>query len=306
VRCAVLLVLLAIAPAAWCQAAGQDDVDIIEACGTDAPRDTIGLTALEKACPGLTAVLERAGYLALLPTAAQDEMDVYDLSDLLYVNSWYSEQAVRDLDDDTLGPILDSLRAQEPERPLTWLERVRRWLRSLVERQQGDRDDWLSRWLEGVDVPDAVARGILYACLGLIIVLTLLVIVAEMRAAGIFRKRRGEQDAAMVAGGAGAAKGDTPEALDALSADRKAPMLLRMLVQTLVKSGRLRAERSLTHRELSARATFDNAEQRESFRSVAALAERTVYGEGEVSDAEVEPVVTAARTLDAQLRGAPT
>ena len=86
-----------------------------------------------------------------------------------------------------------------------------------------------------------------------------------------------------------------PADLDALPVDRKASMLLRMLVTTLVQSGRLRTERSLTHRELCARAAFDDAQQRESFQRVAALAERTVYGVGEVSAAEVEPIVAAAR-----------
>jgi hypothetical protein len=77
-----------------------------------------------------------------------------------------------------------------------------------------------------------------------------------------------------------------------------------MLVTTLVQSGRLRTERSLTHRELSARARFDDDHQRESFQRVAALAERTVYGSGDVPAEEVEPIVAAARELDAQLRGA--
>ena len=77
--------------------------------------------------------------------------------------------------------------------------------------------------------------------------------------------------------------------------DRKASMLLRMLVATLVQSGRLRTERSLTHRELCARATFDDAQQRQSFQRVAALAERTVYGSRDVPAEEVEPIVAAAR-----------
>ena len=279
---------------------------LIDACSDKAGDDTVGLTALEEECPGLTAALERSGYLSLLSTTAQGELDGYDLADLPYVDSWYDKHAVRNVEADTLGPILESLRAQEPERPLTLLERFRRWLRSLVERRQNDPDNWLARWLEDTDVPDAVARGILYVAFGLIVVMTILVIVAELRAAGVFRKRRSEQDAAMVAAGAAAARGDVLEDLDALPVDRKAPMLLRMLVQTLVKSGRLRTERSLTHRELSVRAKFDDAQQREAFRRVAALAERTVYGVGEVSDAEVEPIVAAARTLDEQLRGAPT
>jgi hypothetical protein len=78
-----------------------------------------------------------------------------------------------------------------------------------------------------------------------------------------------------------------------------------MLVTTLVKSGRLSTQRSLTHRELCVRARFDDARQRESFQRVAALAERTVYGGSAVSTEEIEPIAAAARDLDAQLRGAP-
>lgn len=302
------LVLLAIAPAAWCQVAGQDErspTDVIDECSRSAAEGSIGLTMLEEQCPGLTRALEQSGYLALLSTASRDGLNSYDLSDLLQVEYWYDEAAPRDVEVGTLAPILDSLRAQEPERPLTWFERFKRWLRSVLERRRDSSDSWLSRWLDDVDIPSAVGRAILFASIVLIIGLTILVIVNELRAAGVFRRRRGTQDAELIAGGAAAAAGDDPADLDALPVDRKAQVLLRMLVRTLVQSGRLRTERSLTHRELCARAAFDDAQQRESFRRVAALAERTVYGVGEVSAAEVEPVVAAARALDAQLRGAP-
>ena len=68
-RFSVLLVLLAIAPAAWCQAAGQDKssaLDVIERCSDSADEETIGLTALEEECPGVTQALELSGYLPML------------------------------------------------------------------------------------------------------------------------------------------------------------------------------------------------------------------------------------------------
>ncbi|HKQ15386.1 MAG TPA: hypothetical protein VJT80_18255 [Steroidobacteraceae bacterium] len=308
-RLSVFLVLLAIAPAAWCQAAGQDEerspLDLIESCSDAAGDDTTGLTALEEKCPGLTNALEQSGYLPLLSTAQRDTLDSYDLSDLLAVDDWYAEDdsAADELDVGTLGPILDSLRAQEPERPLTWFERFKRWLRSMAERQQGDSDNWLTRWLENTKLGDKVAIILLYGALGVILALTILVIVNELRAAGVFRQRPAS-DADSVASGTAAVEDDAAVDLDSLPVDRKASMLLRMLVTTLVQSGRLRTERSLTHRELSARATFDDAGQRESFQRVAALAERTVYGSHEAPPSEVEPIVAAARALDAQLRGA--
>ena len=211
--------------------------------------------------PGLTRALEQSGYLPLLSTASRDELDVYDLTDLLQVDAWYEEPAARTVDVGTLGPILDSLQAQEPERPLGWFERFKRWLRSMLERRGGSSDNWLSRWLEEADVSDVVAKGILFVALALILGLTIFVIVNELRAAGIFRERP-KQDDDGVEGGAAPDAGDAAMDLDALPVDRKASMLLRMLVATLVQSGRLRTERSLTHRELCARATFDDAQQR--------------------------------------------
>jgi hypothetical protein len=309
VRLSVFLVLLTIAPAAWCQAAGQDErtaLEVIDQCSESADEETIGLTAFEEECPGVTRALEQSGYLSLLSTASRDELDGYDLSDLLFVDSWYDDAAPadRDVDVATLGPILDSLRVQAPERPLGWFERFKRWLRSMLEQQGGNSDNWLARWLEETKISNLVATGILYAALLLILGLTVFVIVNELRAAGLFRARRKTQPD-QVAGGIAAAAEDAAADFDTLPADRKASMLLRMLVATLIRSGRLRTERSLTHRELSARARFDDARQRESFQRVAALAERTVYGSSEVPAEEVEPIVAAARDLDAQLRGAP-
>ncbi len=307
-RSVVFLVLLAVAPAVWCQTAGPNErsaIEVIEKCSDASDGDPIGLEALEADCPGLTHALEESGYLALLPKTSRDELDVDQLVELLRISHEYDREAPRNVAVGSLGPILDSLRTQEPERPLTWFERFKRWLRAKLESRGGDSDNWLSRWLDDVDVPDAVARGILFASIGLIVALTIVVIVNELRAAGVFRRRRRSQDADMILGGIASAAADDVADIDALPADRKISVLLRMLVTTLVQSGRLRAERSLTHRELCTRAAFDDAQQRESFRRVAALAERTVYGIGEVPADEVEPIVAAARALDAQLRGAP-
>jgi hypothetical protein len=307
VRFSVFLVLLAVAPAAWCQAAGQDEerspLDVIERCSDSADEESTGLTALEEECPGLTRALEQSGYLPLLSTVERDALDAYDLSDLLQVDSRYAEQgSARELNVGSLGPILESLRAQEPERPLGWFERFKRWLRSMADRQQRDPDNWLSRWLDQAQVTEAVATTILFVALALILGMTILVILNELRAAGVFRQRSAKEAGSIP--GSAVAPADDAIDLDALPVDRKASMLLRMLVTTLVQSGRLRTERSLTHRELCARATFDDAGQRESFQRVAAFAERTVYGSHDVSTTEVEPIVAAARALDAQLRGA--
>jgi len=304
VRAIVLLILLAMTPAAWSQAADEaarSAVDRIADCSHSAKDDTLGLTDLESACPGLTRALEEAGYLALLSTAERDALDVFGLSDLLAVDDWYQQQETRDMDVATLGPILGSLRADEPEHAAGLLERLRRWLRTLLDRQQqqDDADNWLARWLDELDVSAKVVRTIMLVLMIVLIGVVVGILYNELRAAGLLRQRPVVQDDAIKTAASSASD------LEALSAERKASMLLRMLVATLVRSGRLRTERGLTYRELSARATFDDAQQRESFRRVATLAERTVYGGRELTADEVEPVVAIAHALDAQLRGAP-
>jgi hypothetical protein len=55
-------------------------------------------------------------------------------------------------------------------------------------------------------------------------------------------------------------------------------VLLRLLVQALLRSGRLSSERALTYRELEERGDFDDREQRGRFARLAQVAERDRYG----------------------------
>ena len=167
-RFVVVLVLLAIAPAAWSQAAGQGErspLDVIEQCGDSADEESTGLTALEEECPGLTRALEQSGYLPLLSTASVTSWTSTILPTCCRSMPGTRRRRRRTVDVGTLGPILDSLQAQEPERPLGWFERFKRWLRSMLERRGGSSDNWLSRWLEEADVSDVVAKGMLYVAL---------------------------------------------------------------------------------------------------------------------------------------------
>jgi hypothetical protein len=128
------------------------------------------------------------------------------------------------------------------------------------------------------------------------------VIINEVRVARKGRRKRERAGAA----GASAVFDDALAVrsldLDAAARNERPSILLKMLVATLVKTGRLQAERSLTHRELIGRAKFDDSSQRESFRRVAQLAERVVYG-GDEAPAELDEVVQAGRALHSQLSG---
>lgn len=319
-RAALLISLLLAAPAAWSQSprpqlqgtvdqaadqAAAQPADLIAAC-SDADTDAIGLEALEATCPGLEHALVERGYAPFISESQLDELSVHSLVDLQRLTERYREppaSPAAEIEIASLKPILQSLQQQErTQRPLSLFERFRKWLRSVFDRPGSDSESWLSRWLEDVKVSEAVSRAIVYGLVILVIVLAIAVLLNELRAAGLLRRQaRARKDAQMAPDADLDPATMTLTDLDKVALQDQPSVLLRMLVATLVKTGRLRTERSLTHRELGVRAMFDEAAQRESFQRVAALGERMIYGDGHITDDEVETIVQTGRSLNTQL-----
>lgn len=315
-RAALCISLLLAAPAAWSQPpqspsqgtadqAAAAPADVIAECGS-ADTDAIGLQELEAACPGLEHALVELGYGPFISASQLDELSVHSLVDLQRLAERYREppaDCCGDIEIASLKPILQSLQQQEQQqRPLTLRERLRKWLRSVFDRPGSDSQSWLSRWLDDVQVSAAVSRAIVYGLVILVIVLAIAVLLNELRAAGLLRRRvRAGKDVQIAAGADRDPATMTPADLDKVALQDRPSVLLRMLVATLVKTGRLRTERSLTHRELGLRATFDEAAQRECFQRIAALGERVIYGDGRIPEDDVATMVQAGRTLNMQL-----
>jgi hypothetical protein len=77
--------------------------------------------------------------------------------------------------------------------------------------------------------------------------------------------------------------------------------LLRALVKRLLQTGRLSVERSLTHRELIARTSFDSDGQKAVFANVARTAETILYGSNPPAAEHLETVTRQGRELLRQL-----
>jgi len=279
--------------------------EIVAKCSEGAATDIVGLRELDAACPGLEHALVQLGYAPFVSEAQLDALTVHGLVDLQQLADRYRQPpdvAANPIEVTTLGPILESLRQeQRAELPDTWFQRLKRWLRSVFDRPQQDSDSWLSRWLQERTIPEKVRDGIINGLILLVIALAVAVVFNEARAAGLLR-RGGRRSSRMP----DRAAGPEPRRLSLADLDSAAPeerpsLLLRLLVATLVDAGRLRTEKSLTHRELSQRADFDAADQRENFQRVAVLGERLLYGDARVAPDEIEAAVEAGRALNAQL-----
>jgi hypothetical protein len=305
-----LIFLLLAAPAVWSQTTGVaagSPADIVARCIESDATETYGLEDLEMPCPGIEQALVELGYAPFLSEDQLDELSIYGLSDLQQFANRYAERpAPSGIPTDSLAPILESLDAQRrAEQPLTLLARFKRWLRETFAERQDSSDSWLARWFEKIDVPETVTRVIVYVLIALVNILALAVLINELRAAGILRSKETlRKQSAGATDAMHPAQELTLADLDATPLAERPSALLRILVATLVKRGRLRAERSLTHRELVARVSLDDAAQRESFSHVSKLSERTIYGNASVSPDEIDRVVQAGRELASQLAAA--
>lgn len=313
----LLFALLSLAaPAVLSQAAGAGAASgadiatspaaIIARCSQE-DTEAIGVKQLESPCPGIEHALVEFGYAPFLSQAQLDGLTTYGLVDLQHLAQRYTPgneaQSAREMDVTRLDSILHSI--EEPTRAELQpglFERLKRWLRKVFDRQAANPGSWLNQWLPDLTLPEAVSKALGYLLIGIVIAVAIGVLVNELRAAGVLRRGAGSRRDRS----AGPDEG-SPLAmpalrdLDALPLRDRPSMLLRMLVATLVQTGRLRTERSLTHRELGSSAALDEQAQRECFQCVAALGERTLYGGSSVPAEEIESVVAAGRSLNAQL-----
>lgn len=300
----VFVLWLLAAPAVFAQE-DRSARQVLDACIESVEADVIGMAALEAECPGLEQALVDLGLAPFIADSQWDTIGVYGLMTLRSVEQRYSEPPAdrAAVPVDNLQSILDELKQPaQAEQPLTWFQRLTRWLRDLLAKQDAEADSWLSRWFEEHTLSETARKILFYGPMILVVLLALAVVVNEVRVARKGRRKRDRTQGGSEEGTSLAALARSLD-LDAAARSERPSILLQMLVATLVKTGRLQAERSLTHRELTTRARFDDSSQRENFRRVAQLAERVVYG-GDDAPAELDEVVQAGRALHSQLTGA--
>ena len=295
-------------PAAFAQSEGSAR-QVIEECVHALDSDVLGLDDIEETCPDIRVALEDLGLTDLVSDNQLSVLNRDGLESLRALVSRYENEPEREaVGTGSLAPVLDSLRKPPVvEKSPSWFERFQRWLRELLEKKQSQSDadtgSWLSRWLDEHPLPELVRWGLIYGSLALVVLLALTIVTNEVRVAvrGRHRKSALGTMSADVPGAAGFAS------LDLDLRGERPSALLRMLIATLVKTGRLNGAQSLTHRELTNRARFDDSTQRESFQKIAQLAEREIFsGQDVASDdlgealrafAETENVNTAAEPV---------
>ncbi len=264
-----------------------------------------GLEQLRARCPGLEQALADLGLTEQLGESWQKRIDSRALGGLFHLADRFAGTAPAAAPDPAaLAAAMQSLQAHDT--PQSWWQRFKSWLRSwLREPAVRSADDaWLHRLLASIQLPPLLARAIGYLAIALLLGFSLWVVLRELRAAGLLQRAsaRGRSTAATAARAPSAAATFDAAVLESLPLWQQPAMLLGTLVETLARSGRLKCERALTHRQLVERAALDERGQRERFERVAQLAERQLYGAPQAQEQADETALRRAIAEGLSLR----
>jgi hypothetical protein len=297
---------LSIAP---CLADQQADIDYLKSCLKSVPAgQKPGLEQFKSLCPQLQHVLDDAAVTDRLPEHWEKLIRSTGLSDITVLLERYQRESPSSAPQtQRVSAIAQALRLKDP--PRGWWQRLGEWLRHLLDRRHSEDSGLLNRVLNGIvdSLTPRVRRVLFYGSLALVLLLVGFIVWRELKAAGIGRrtaKRAKSQSAHLPSGESGELVLAT---LDDAAPSERPSLLLRLLVQALRRSGRLAAERTLTHRELIERARFDADDQRRRFAGISLWAERQLYGRTApaAQDAvESERVMREGRELYTQLQSA--
>jgi hypothetical protein len=264
-----------------------------------------GLETLEQSCPGLQDALRQIGYYELLATDSAQSLTGEKLARLEKIALRYRDARSVGLAVEPLNDVLEEIGVESAQPPPSAWQRFSSWLRDLAGRkEESDKRSWLDPWFDKMEVSDRVRTIMFWSMVVLVIGIALWVVGNEIRASGVMRGRRRGALQRVKPAVTKEAKPESVDDVDGVPLQDRPSFLLRALIVTLTRSGRLTHARAMTHGELTSRAVFDGADQRESFQRVVGLAERVLYGGASPAQEDIERIVREGRDLDASLKGA--
>jgi hypothetical protein len=274
-------------------------VDVVRDCAAKASPAISGIKDLGAACPQLEQALQALGLEPMLYDGWQHRLNRDALRDLANLAENYdgSKSGVSP-DVAALPGILKALAREQTPLPKSWWDAFRAWLKTWLA-NHSDKLTWLDHWLEHLGRSTTLFHIVSYSLVALVLMAAVAVIVNEVKAGGASRRRHRAASSAGAANPA-AVRADSEGLESGALADRLTE-LLRILVGRLMQTRRLEAERSLTHRELVARGTFDNESQRAVFAAVAGTAESILYGAQSAAPEQLNRLLREGRALLAQL-----
>jgi hypothetical protein len=277
-------------------------METIRSCTARVSPGLSGLKDLGTACPGLEDALQTLGLDRQLYDGWRERLNRDSLQDAVKLAQTYrGSQPGSAPPIAALPGVLEALARDRTSVPPSWWDSFKAWLASWLKSHDADSLSWLDHLLEHFRRSITLLNALLYSLIGLVLLAAVWVVVSELKAAGLFGRRNNRAAATHDSAGSAAAGSAASEESEPSSLAGQLRRMLRLIVQQLLQTGRLQADRSLTHRELVSRSTFDDESQRAAFAAVAGAAESILYGAHDAGPEHLRQVLRQGEILLAQL-----
>lgn len=182
-------------------------------------------------------------------------------------------------------------------------DRFIEWLKERYKDQDDSATDWswLIDLLEKGSMPDWLSKAIYYVAIGLIILLAGLIVFNELRAANISKWRRGrkKKQANQWQQGLATIEELNWQSIGKLPLQQRAGAMLRYVIDDMIDRGWIADNRSRTNREMWRELRQKDADTARQFDHAINLAERSVYGDEQLDNRQVEDLYQLAHTITA-------
>jgi hypothetical protein len=308
------VVLASGGPAALAQSIDEGAFAAIDACIQRLdPVVDIGYEKIAVRCPDLAPTLQRTGWAAWLPEGWQDSRNDLSSGSLAELRTLVeaelrNETVARAPRVQKLNEILADLGPASADRSGLW-SRFKQWLRGVFEPSPDEGDEgWFARMRSRIGLSQTVIELVTYVSLGLIVALAALIVVNEVRAAGVLRARRrlkADEEAGLQLAARVQVSWQDFERAALLEKPR---LLLELVAARLVVLGRLPPAAALTVRELTRAATLPDESDRLRLNELALAAERARYAQETATPERLDAAVAQGRELFDRLApsGSPT
>jgi len=272
--------------------------------GADAPA---GPALLGDVCPELAAALDEGAWGEALVDVRAEGLSTNAFEELARLVARYEQPpSVREsLSADSLAAALAALELREPDLQLSLWDRIQNWYDEHFGSGGSETGRWIQDWLSNLSVPELFVRYLVLALGVALVVATVVIVVNELRIAGVLAGGALRKYSPLAARAAEHEPRvhDFDDIVRAPLARRPALLLLLVLDRLKLRAATALRD-SLTHRELAAAAGGLSAEQSDALRTVADAAERVTFGDWRPEPRDVDEVVARGRALVASLAAA--
>lgn len=266
--------------------------------------DSKKIQNLTDVCPQFAAELATHPLGQLIEDNTLEDFSVEQLHNLRRLIEAYKNPQLdtAQLDFANLDTLLETILVTQASPKESWWERFKAWLKERFVPQDSAEEDWLIKFLKTYSLPDWLAEILWRVVIVLIVGMGILVVVNELRHAGIRRWLRSRP-----AGMFSRVKAARRQPVSALSGwntlatlwgREKLIALLRVMIAALIEAGRLPDNKSCTNREFLKHLRRTDTLQAGAFEKVLLYAEDCVYGGRQVENEKVDALVQA---LDSQM-----